>query len=273
MGTDRYQLATRGVEKREREREWLVLYSTDLDLKMNVSVARPSSLGGARDNAKLVRQASTLAKGRFVKGRVQASTSRVQGSKKDNTGLLVASESESSSFCRREALALALALSTASGSANAAVPKGYSPVKNVQKGYAFLYPFGWQEVSVDGAEVTYKDIIEPLESLSLEILPTNKADITEYSEVAPLAETLVKQVLVPPSQEGSVLSADMRENEGVKYYTIEYTAKARTFTRHSYTVLAVQRGRLYTITTGANERRWPIMQDKLKFVAKSFTLL
>ena len=48
---------------------------------MNVSVARPTSLGGARDNAKLVRQASTLAKGRFVKGRVQASTSRVQGSK------------------------------------------------------------------------------------------------------------------------------------------------------------------------------------------------
>ena len=39
---------------------------------------------------------------------------------KNNTGLLVASESESSNFRRREAIALALALSTASGSANAA---------------------------------------------------------------------------------------------------------------------------------------------------------
>ena len=184
--------------------------------------------------------------------------------------------SSETDFSRRQALSL-LAMSasaTIGGSdALAAIPKGYSAIKNAQKGYAFLYPFGWQEVSVDGAEVTVKDIIEPLESLSLEILPTNKADITEYGEVAPLAETLVKQVLVPPSQEGLVLSADMRENEGVKYYTIEYTAKARTFNRHSYTVLAVQRGRLYTITTGANERRWPIMQDKLKFVAKSFTLL
>ena len=184
--------------------------------------------------------------------------------------------SSEADFSRRQALSL-LAMSasaTIGGSdALAAIPKGYSAIKNAQKGYAFLYPFGWQEVSVDGAEVTVKDIIEPLESLSLEILPTNKADITEDGEVAPLAETLVKQVLVPPSQEGLVLSADMRENEGVKYYTIEYTAKARTFTRHSFTVLAVQRGRLYTITTGANERRWPIMQDKLKFVAKSFTLL
>jgi photosystem II oxygen-evolving enhancer protein 2 len=259
--------------KREREREWLVLYSTDLDLKMNVSVARPSSLGGARDNAKLVRQASTLAKGRFVKGRVQASTSRVQGSKKDNTGLLVASESESSSFCRREALALALALSTASGSANAAVPKGYSPVKNVQKGYAFLYPFGWQEVSVDGAEVTYKDIIEPLESISLEVLPSAKQSISEYGDLDALAATLVKEVLVPPNQEGTVLKATKRENEGVEYFTIEYTAKSRVFVRHSLTTLAVARGKLYTLTTGANERRWKVMKEKLLFVANSFTLL
>ena len=45
---------------------------------MNVSVARPTSVGGGTRD---VRQVGTLAKGRFVKGRVQASTSRVQGSK------------------------------------------------------------------------------------------------------------------------------------------------------------------------------------------------
>jgi len=184
--------------------------------------------------------------------------------------------SEESDFTRRQALSL-LAMSAsatvAGGEAQAKIPAGYSAVKNVQKGYAFLYPFGWQEVSVDGAEVTVKDIIEPLESLSLEILPTNKESITEYGEVKPLANTLVKQVLVPPTQEGTVLSAEERENEGLKYYTIEYTAKAKNFTRHSLTVLGVQKGKLYTITTGANERRWPIMKDKLLFVAKSFTLL
>lgn len=31
-----------------------------------------------------------------------------------------------------------------------AVPKGFVAVKDSQDGYAFLYPFGWQEVSVDG---------------------------------------------------------------------------------------------------------------------------
>jgi len=30
------------------------------------------------------------------------------------------------------------------------VPKGFVAVKDSQDGYAFLYPFGWQEVSVDG---------------------------------------------------------------------------------------------------------------------------
>mmetsp|Transcript_4957 Transcript_4957/g.17387 ORF Transcript_4957/g.17387 Transcript_4957/m.17387 type:complete len:243 (-) Transcript_4957:83-811(-) len=177
---------------------------------------------------------------------------------------------------RRQALsllAMGASATVAGGEASAKVPAGYSPVKNVQKGYAFLYPFGWQEVSVDGAEVTVKDIIEPLESLSLEILPTNKESITDYGAIKPLAENLVKQVLVPPTQEGTVLNAEERENEGLKYYTIEYTAKAKNFTRHSLTVLAVQKGKLYTITTGANERRWPKMQDKLKFIAKSFTLL
>ena len=215
---------------------------------MNVSIARTSTTSATRREP---RQVNTLAKGKVSKGRVNASTSRVQGHKRDGMGRalsqskpeLVDESGDSVSFHRREALALALALSTASGSANAAVPKGYSPVKNVQKGYAFLYPFGWQEVSVDGAEVTYKDIIEPLESISLEILPSNKSSIDEYGEVNALAETLVKQVLVPPNQEGKVMSASMRENEGTKYYTIEYTAKAKTFVRHSLTALAVSRGK------------------------------
>lgn len=175
---------------------------------------------------------------------------------------------------RRSALSMAAVLALVSPSpSRAAVPKGFNPVKNVNKGYAFLYPFGWQEVNVDGAEVAYKDIIEPLESLSLEILPTNKASIEEFGKVDVLADTLVKQVLVPPSQEATVLEKAEREQEGTKYYTIEYTAKAKNFTRHSLTTLAVSKGKLYTVTTGANEKRWPIMKEKLKLVAQSFTLL
>ena len=247
---------------------------------MNVSIARSSGPGALREKERFAKSRNTFAKGRSCRTGALGGDRKegldaaalIRTSKKDS--LRVNDGNEGSGLRRRDAgaLSLALALSTASGSANAAVPKGYSPVKNTQKGYAFLYPFGWQEVSVDGAEVTYKDIIEPLESISLEILPTNKTTIEEFGPVDKLSQTLVKQVLVPPTQEGEVLQSSMvsgrnhhflsfihftvtkshspltlivlqRENEGITYYTIEYTAKARTFVRHSLTALAVQRGK------------------------------
>lgn len=39
-----------------------------------------------------------------------------------------------------------------------------------------------QEVSVSGQDVVYKDIIEPLESVSVSIAPSDKDDITLYGE-------------------------------------------------------------------------------------------
>jgi PsbP len=41
---------------------------------------------------------------------------------------------------------------------------------------------GRQEVSVGGQDVVYKDIIEPLESVSIAITPSDKDDITLYGE-------------------------------------------------------------------------------------------
>jgi len=41
-------------------------------------------------------------------------------------------------------------------------PKGFNPVADNFDNYQFLYPFGWQEVSVDGADVVYKVRALPL---------------------------------------------------------------------------------------------------------------
>ena len=73
-----------------------------------------------------------------------------------------------------------------------AAQQGYTPIKDAQDGYSFLSPFGWQEVSVKGQDVVYKDVIEPLESVSVSLTTTDKADITEYGspvEVSFLTET------------------------------------------------------------------------------------
>lgn len=50
--------------------------------------------------------------------------------------------------------------------------------------YQFLYPFGWQEVTVTGTDVVYKDVIEPLESVSVTITTTDKKDVTEFGDIA-----------------------------------------------------------------------------------------
>ena len=39
---------------------------------------------------------------------------------------------------------------------------------------------GLQEVSVKGQDCVYKDVIEPLESVSINIIETNKTDIKEF---------------------------------------------------------------------------------------------
>ena len=59
-------------------------------------------------------------------------------------------------------------------------PPGFNAAKDTQDSYQFIYPFGWQEVSVDGQDVVYKDIIEPLESASVSITKTDKSSVTEF---------------------------------------------------------------------------------------------
>lgn len=82
------------------------------------------------------------------------------------------------------------------------------PVKDTQDGYAFLYPFGWQEISVDGQDVVFKDVIEPLESVSVNAVPTDKQDISEYGPIADVVLTLADKVLTAPSQPVKVIAAN-----------------------------------------------------------------
>ena len=53
-------------------------------------------------------------------------------------------------------------------------------MKDAQDGYSFVYPFGWQEVAVKGQDVVYKDVIEPLESVSISISKTDKDKVSEF---------------------------------------------------------------------------------------------
>ncbi|XP_057819256.1 psbP-like protein 1, chloroplastic isoform X2 [Cryptomeria japonica] len=151
-------------------------------------------------------------------------------------------------------------------------PKGYQAVLDKFDGYTFLYPFGWQEVVVNGQDKTYKDVIEPLESVSVSIVPTSKTDIHELGPPEEVAETLIKKVLSSSTQKTKLVNVKERTAEGRNYYTFEFVAKAPNYTRHALGTVAIGNGKFYTLTTGANERRWGKMEDKLRTIAESLTL-
>ncbi|XWS56533.1 hypothetical protein CRYUN_Cryun09bG0093400 [Craigia yunnanensis] len=51
--------------------------------------------------------------------------------------------------------------------------KGFLAVTDNKDGYSFLYPFGWQEVVIEGQDKVFKDVIEPLENVSVNMIPTS----------------------------------------------------------------------------------------------------
>ncbi|CAN4086237.1 unnamed protein product [Withania somnifera] len=150
--------------------------------------------------------------------------------------------------------------------------KGFLPVTDKKDGYSFLYPFGWQEVVVEGEDKVFKDVIEPLENVSINVIPSSKEDIRDFGSPQQVAEILIKKFLSSPSQKTKLVEASERDVEGKTYYTFEFTAQAPNYIRHALTAVCVGNGKFYTLTTGANERRWEKMKDRLHTVVDSFQI-
>ncbi|XP_043708806.1 psbP-like protein 1, chloroplastic isoform X1 [Telopea speciosissima] len=163
-------------------------------------------------------------------------------------------------------------LYSTSSSFAAEAKKGFLTVVDKKDGYSFLYPFGWQEVVIEGQDKVFKDVIEPLESVSVNMVPTIKQDIRDLGSPQEVAQALIKKVLVPPSQKSKLVEATEHDVDGKTYYTFEFVAQASNFTRHALGAISIGNGKFYTITTGANERRWGKMKDKLNTVIDSFKI-
>ncbi|KAK9805465.1 hypothetical protein WJX73_010781 [Symbiochloris irregularis] len=183
-------------------------------------------------------------------------------------------QSTGCSVARREAVLLAAAASLVSFTPGPALAKGkqseLTMVKDANDGYEFGYPLGWQEVSVKGQDVVYKDIIEPLESVSVSIAKTDKASIDEFGPLGEVALTLASKVLSPPKQEVKILNVKKREDNGRLYYEFEFASKANTYIRHALAAVTIGNGKFYTLATGANEKRWDKMKERLEDVVASF---
>eukprot|EP00230_Micromonas_polaris_P003444 CAMPEP_0119212134 /NCGR_PEP_ID=MMETSP1327-20130426/3534_1 /TAXON_ID=38833 /ORGANISM="Micromonas pusilla, Strain RCC2306" /LENGTH=220 /DNA_ID=CAMNT_0007209321 /DNA_START=38 /DNA_END=700 /DNA_ORIENTATION=+ len=150
---------------------------------------------------------------------------------------------------------------------------GFSAVKDTRDGYQFFYPVGWQEISVDGQDAVYKDVIEPLESVALNIYPTTRESLAEVGTPDEVANTLVAKALAIPGARAKVLkTAQRKDKDGHLYYALEYVTKTNSYERHALTIVTITQGKFYTLTTGSSERRWPKMKDRLQVTIDSFNV-
>ena len=136
-------------------------------------------------------------------------------------------------------------------------------LKDTNDGYTFLYPFGWQEFTVDGQDVVLKDVIEPLESVSVNLLDTPRNTVAEFGNIDEVAFTLADKVLTGPKQTVKIVStkevrcwwlmlqlmihiaAQRADENGRQYYEFEFTVDTGRYQRHSLAVVTVGNGAFY----------------------------
>jgi photosystem II oxygen-evolving enhancer protein 2 len=150
---------------------------------------------------------------------------------------------------------------------------GMNAVKDPREGYEFLYPVGWQEIQVDGQAAVYKDIIEPLESVALNVYPTQRESVKDIGTADEVAKTLVGKALTAPGAQAKVLATSERtDKDGHLYYQFEFVTKTQSYERHALTVVTVTQGKFYTLTTGSSEKRWKKMKERLLATVGSFSV-
>lgn len=158
---------------------------------------------------------------------------------------------------------------------------GLQSYVNTSKGYEFLYPNGWIPVTLGTSarktvDVVFRDLVERTENLSVIIndVPEGKtlSDLGSPSEVG---YRLLKVINSTPDseREAEFIRAEARENNGQKYYLLEYEEDLpQQEERHNIASVAVSRGKIFTFNLSTPQRRWDTVKDSFEVAAKSFTV-
>ena len=210
----------------------------------------------------------------LVQQRVTAKTARSARSARAVAPVHAVASNDAGSTRRQAVLSgIAAAAASLAPAGPALALSGFSVVKDTRKGYQFYYPVGWQEITVDGQDAVYKDIIEPLESVALNIYPTSRESLTDIGNPDEVAKTLVAKALAVPGAQAKVLkTAQRKDKEGHLYYAFEYVTKTNSYERHALTIVTITQGQFYTLTTGSSERRWDKMKSRLQTTIDSFNV-
>jgi photosystem II oxygen-evolving enhancer protein 2 len=190
---------------------------------------------------------------------------------------------------RKQLLALTLICLTWFVSGCTSPTSGLKAFVDSIDGYEFLYPNGWLPVEVaSGVDVVFRDLIQTTENVSVVVSPLNQQKtLAELGDPDEVGQRLAKRVIAPPEsgREAELVAAERRDVGDKTYYNIEYLVRLPASTaathapaddslyqRHTLTSVAVSRGKLYTLSVSAPEKRWPKVQTLFELMSKSFTV-
>lgn len=146
--------------------------------------------------------------------------------------------------------------------------------------YEFLYPNGWQEVTVDngspGVDVVFRDLIERSENISVVISNVEPGkSLADLGDPTAIGYRFMKQTNATEGNgiEAELLRADSLERDGKTYYLLEYDVQTpNQGPRHNLASVAINGDRLYTFNISTSQRRWQKMAPTFEVAARSFNL-
>lgn len=168
---------------------------------------------------------------------------------------------------------LALSLTPSSSVLAQEVPKNYTAFVDKADGYSYVYPSDWREFDFRAHDSAFKDRYLQLQNVRLSFIPTDKEDIHDLGPMDDVIQNIVNNIYAAPNQRAYIKDMQERSEDGKNYYTFEYQLTSPNFSVTRFTTIAIANGRYYTLTVGANERRWRRVRNQLKVVADSFKVV
>uniref|UniRef100_A0A7S4BPW2 PsbP C-terminal domain-containing protein n=1 Tax=Chrysotila carterae TaxID=13221 RepID=A0A7S4BPW2_CHRCT len=137
------------------------------------------------------------------------------------------------------------------------------PFIDVQKGYKLYKPVAWNQFDADPGvyDVKFQDVIEPFE-----IVQVSSSPVTTATSVSALGDVSAVGVKFAKSRNAELISAKERDADGSLVYTFELKGEMY----HEYLALAVNRGKLFRVSTVTSNKRWPKREELFKNIILSF---
>jgi len=173
-------------------------------------------------------------------------------------------------------------------SATPAAPAlAYERFKDTNEGVEFTYPTGLQRSENPKFKIFLRDVIEPLESVGLEVIDTKRTSLDDIGDAKTVAAKLLDEV-VPKGAPKEIISAETKFDKFTKrrYDIIEYAfqwkfdpsvrnmmgGRAR-YQLHNKALITVANRRQYLVVASAEEQNWPVRGDQLTLALDTFGLL